>query len=390
MAGSSSDNTLGIAILGAAHMHAQSVAGYVRQRPGVELRWVWDWLPDRGQALADACEAQATSDLARVLEDPQVRAVMIFSETSRHDELIEAALAAGRHLYVDKPLAITAGRAWHLASCIADSGLLFSSGFVLRRRPHHLLLKRLVQEGALGRITRISHANGHTGALRGWFDHPHPQWFTDDRPAGGGGFLDEGTHSADLVMWVLGRQPVRVTAMVGNATGRYPDSEEFGQGLMAFDDGAIAHISGSWVDAAKAVTLEICGTQGAAVVMGDRELYLTTPHLEGADGRSPWRELPPGLPHPQAVFLDALMGDADASCVAVQDAAAAAAVMATMMQAASQRQWLDLPAMTTHLPSDRSTIMNEGRGMIHSGGGRQGVQPCEPVSGCARGVEAGR
>jgi predicted dehydrogenase len=337
---------IGIAILGAAHMHANGVWSYAQQRPGMRLHWVFDDQPARALALARECEAQPTSDLDQVLADPRVEAAMVFAPTDGHDALVDAVVAAGKHLYVEKPLAISATRAWRLASRIARSPRLFSSGFVLRRRASHQFLKQQIQAGAFGRITRIRHINGHNGALRGLFDEPARQWFTQPSHSGGGGFLDEGTHSCDMVMWLLGQRPRRVTAALGNVIGRYPGCEEFGQGLMVFDQGAIGVISGSWVDAGKAVTLEVCGTEGWAAILSDRDLYVSTPHLPGADGRAPWQMLPPGGPHPLAAFLDALQGEPGGELVSVHDAAAAAAVMATMTQAAAAQAWIDVPGPT--------------------------------------------
>ncbi len=344
---SSPAQTLGVAILGGAHPHAEAVPHYVQQCAGVAVRWVWDPMASRARALAQLADAPIADRLEVALDDPAVHAVLIFSETEHHDQLIEAALAAGKHLYVDKPLAVSAERAWRQAESIAVAPTLFSSGFVLRRRPHHLLLRQLIQQNAFGRITRMRCSNGHAGALKGLFDCAQRQWFTDRALSGGGGFLDEGTHAADLVMWLLGRRPQRVTAALASVTGRLPTCEEYGQGLMAFDDGVVAAITGSWVEPSKAVTLEISGTEGCAVVLADKQLYLTTPQVAGADGTAPWRDLPAGWPHPQAVFLDALRGVVSGERVTAEEAAAAAAVIATMMRAADAGCWLEVPAPAT-------------------------------------------
>lgn len=341
-----SSPTTGIAILGSAHMHAHSVPQYVAKLPAVHIEQVWDAMPSRAAKLADLCQAPIAPSVGEVLGNDRVKAVMIFSETSQHDELIDAALDAGKHVFVDKPLALTPARAWALASRIAGKGVVFSTGFVLRRRPHHLLVRELIGRGAFGSITRIRHANGHNGVIRELFDTPETRWFTQPEYSGGGGFLDEGVHSTDTLLWLMGQRPVRVTAVTGNVTGRHRQCEEFGQGVMVFENGAIGSVSGSWVDPAKTVTLEVCGTRGCAVVLADKELYLTTPDLPGADGKTPWKDLPRSLAHPQEMFLQALVDGNTQHLVSPQDAAAATAVMLTMMQAAANHQWLDVPYHT--------------------------------------------
>lgn len=338
----------GIAILGAAHMHAHSVPVYVSKIPGVRIHHVWDPMPRRAEKMAELAQAPIADTLQQVWDDDRVNAVMIFSETCHHDELVTAALEARRHVFVDKPLALTGARAWELSSLIRQKGVIFSTGFVLRRRAHHLYLKQLIQRGALGEITRIRHVNGNNGALRGAFDSPQTQWFTQPSSSGGGGFLDEGVHSADCILWLMNKRPVRVTAVTGNVTGRYPQCEEFGQGLMVFDNGAIGSISGSWVDTAKTASLEVSGTRGCAVVLADRDLYLTTPDLPGADGRSPWKDMPPGIGHPQELFLRALLDRNEQHLVSPEDAAAATAVIHSMMEAAASSQWMDMPLINSY------------------------------------------
>jgi predicted dehydrogenase len=304
---------------------------------------VYDHMPGRAAAFAGAMGANVAGDLKAVLADAAVKAVMIFAETDLHDQLIDAAIDAGKHVYVDKPLALTAKGAYRLAGRLERSGLIFSTGFVLRRRSHHMFLRQQIAAGAFGRITRIRHTNGNTGAISGHFHDEHLQWFTRADQAGGGGFLDEGTHSADMLLWLLGAKATRVTAVVSSALGCYPGCDEFGQGLIEFDNGAIGTISGSWVDPVKTVSMEVSGTEGAAWVVGDKHLFVQTPKLPGADGQTPWKDMPVGHAHPQQVFLEALQGKASGDLATPRQAADAAAVIATMMQAAKQGVWLNVP-----------------------------------------------
>ena len=71
--------------------------------------------------------------------------------------------------------------------------------------------------------------------------------------AGGGGFGDLGTHALDLMLWMMGA-PTSVTASIEVATGRYgPDCDEYGEGLLKFDGGAIGSLAAGWVDVAESI-----------------------------------------------------------------------------------------------------------------------------------------
>jgi len=90
------------------------------------------------------------------------------------------------------------------------------------------------------------------------------------------------------------------------------------------------------------VKVLISGTEGHACVINN-QLYLTSAKLQGADGATPWTDLPPALPHAFELFLDALNGK-EVPLVTPEEAALRSVVMGAMYQAAHQKQWLDLPA----------------------------------------------
>jgi|GEM_PF-665406 len=364
-----------IAVLGCAHPHVAGVESYLPKTcEPISVKHVYDRMVDRATHYAGRLNAQVQNDLEQILSDSDVRAVMIFSETDEHDALIDAAIDAGKHIYVDKPLALTAAGAWRLASRLGQTDRLFHTGFVLRRRSHYQFLKQQIAAGTFGQITRIRHTNGNRTALEGMFDRPHLQWFTQPARSGGGGLLDEGVHSIDMLLWLTGATPTSVTAMSGNLTDHDSDCETFGQALIQLDNGAIATVSGSWVDPVKAITLEISGTTGAAWVVADKTLYIQSELLEGADGQSPWTQLPPAGPHPQLVFLNALCDENSGELTTPAEAAQAASVAACMMQSVRERRSIDVPARkderTDMKPDIKDATNNPTRVVLHGCGGR--------------------
>ena len=129
-----------------------------------------------------------------------------------------------------------------------------------------------------------------------------------------------------------------MTADVDVATGRYGDCDEYGEGLLRFENGAIGSLAAGWVDVAHPVNLILSGTEGHAhVAVG--ALYFQSTHVEGADGTEPWTRLPEAWPHAFELFLDALTGK-DVPLVSPQEAAVRSAVMEALYQGARTKQWV--------------------------------------------------
>ena len=88
----------------------------------------------------------------------------------------------------------------------------------------------------------------------------------DPKVAGVGAFGDLGTHSLDILMWLLGDVKA-VSADIKVVTGRYGDCDEAGTSLMRFASGVTGTLTAGWVDIANPVTLMIAGTEGQALIV---------------------------------------------------------------------------------------------------------------------------
>lgn len=329
-----------VALVGGAHIHTPGFIDALNKREDVTTRYVWDHDADRAVRQAEALNA-AVADLARIWGDPDVAAVIICSETDRHAELVAAAADAGKHMFVEKPLGITAQESFQMAAAIEKAGLLFTTGYFNRGLPIHLFLRDQIARGAFGKITRVRGSNCHSGSLGGWFDTDY-RWMAEPKVAGVGAFGDLGTHLLDIMMWLVG--DVRtVTADIRDVTGRYPGCDETGEALMEFESGVIGTLAAGWVDVANPVSLLISGTEGHAAVI-NRELFFQSSHVEGADGKTPWTDLPAPLAPPLYQLLDAVQGGATDTLVTPAEAAARVAVMEAAYQAAEARAWRPVPS----------------------------------------------
>ncbi len=329
-----------LALVGCAHIHTPGFVKRLQARDDVTVTTVWDHEFARADKWANETGAQKVNDVRAIWSDDQIDGVIICSETDRHQPLVEAAAAAKKHLFVEKPLGIGPADALAMAAAIEKAGLLFQTGYFQRGNPIHLFLREQIQAGHFGKITRVRHSNCHAGSLGGWFDTDW-RWMADLGQAGVGGFGDLGTHSLDILMWLLG-DVARVTATVGVATGRYGDCDEYGEGLLEFSNGTVATLAAGWVDVAHPINVIVSGTEGHAYACNN-QLFFKSSHVEGADGETPWTALPEAWPHAFELFLDALVGKPNIPLVSPQEAAARNIVMAALYQGANAKEWVTIP-----------------------------------------------
>ena len=323
------------AFLGVAHIHTPGFINTINKRDDVQCKYVHDHQPERAQKCADQLGAQV-ADIEMILADAEVTSIVICSETRLHTELVERAAAAGKNLFVEKPLATTDEDATRMAAAIEKAGVVFQTGFFMRGDAANIFIKAEVEAGHLGTVTRMRYTNCHQGALGGWFDSEWA-WIADKNEAGGGGFADLGAHALDIVLWCL--EPtcgpvVKTAATLGNATGRYGDLsqiDEWGVGLVTFESGAVAVVEAGWVDPKYSAPIEVHGTQGQ-ILVHDGKVFYYSEHVEGADG-SEWTKLPEKAVNGFAAFWDKLAGE-DVPLVSVEQAAQESRVMASLYESA--------------------------------------------------------
>jgi predicted dehydrogenase len=332
-----SSKKLGVALVGVAHIHTPGFIKLLKTREDVTVKSVWDHDSSRAAKAATEAGARAVSDLHQIWSDPEITAIVVCSETNRHLDLVLAAARAGKHMFVEKPLGITARDSVTMAKAIEQAHLLFTTGYFMRADPKHIFLKEQVDKGHFGKITRVRGSNCHSGSLGGWFDTDY-RWMADPKIAGVGAFGDLGTHKLDILMWLLGDVD-SVTADVRSVTGRYENCDETGEALLRFKSGVIGTLAAGWVDVEDPVQLLISGTEGHAVVV-DNHLYYKSSKVPGSDSKDAYTRLPAAPRAPMHQFLDAVAGAKDQPLVTPREAAARVSVMEAAYHAARKRTWV--------------------------------------------------
>lgn len=208
---------------------------------GVTL-WVADLAPARlasavGQGIA---AVRAVADYREAL--PHVEAVDIVTSADSHREIAERCLAAGRHCFVEKPLAATAADGRALAAAAAAAGRVLQVGHVYRFHPVTAALRAALAEGRIGAVRYA------TGRIAG-FKRPRPD---------AGITLTDAIHHVDLFAYLLGRAPTRVSAVQHDYLGR------------GLDDMSVTIVSYGDVSAVIEASYFLPGTYRECVLVGER------------------------------------------------------------------------------------------------------------------------
>ena len=248
-------------VLSFAMYHANFWSRAVADSELATLVGIWDDSAGRGEAAAKEYGTAYWADLDALLG--ACDAVAITSETLNHVELAERAAARGCHILVEKPLATTMEGCDRIQAAVERAGVSFMQSFPKRFDPVNHELKRLVDEGELGRITLMRVRHGHLyGLMSGG---AHSGWPQDPVLSGGGSLLDEGVHGADFIRWMLG-EPDAVMATIAYPMGHRV--EDLGLAIFTYDNGPVCELASSNTFAAGDNSVEIFGTGGTAVLTG--------------------------------------------------------------------------------------------------------------------------
>jgi predicted dehydrogenase len=282
-------DTLGVAVVGFGWMgrvHTQAYARVRHHYPRLPLRpelvAVADEVPGRAEEAAEQFGfASAVRDWREVAADPRVRAVSVTAPNFLHREIGVAMAEAGKHLWIEKPVGLTAEDARAVADAVAAAGVRSAVGFNYRNAPAVETARELIASGEIGTVTHVR--------IRLFSDYAaHPQGaltWRYERERGGSGVLgDLASHGADLARFLLGditslvadtaifvperARPVGATAGHTLAAGGEPgrvENEDYVNCLLRFASGARGVLEACRVSVGEQNTygFEVHGTRGA-------------------------------------------------------------------------------------------------------------------------------
>lgn len=256
---------IGCGVIG--RKHATSIVALGRQ---AEFVLAVDELSDRGEKLAVDFDAQHTTSVAAALARDDVDAVAVCTPSGLHADIAVAALNAGKHVVVEKPLDVSDDAADRVAAAEQRSGKTITVISQHRFDAASQLVHQAIRHGRLGRITS-GVASIAWWRSQGYYDSGdwRGTWALD----GGGALMNQGIHTVDLLMWMLG-EPVEVFAWTDCVAHNGIEVEDIAVATVRFASGALAVIHATTA-AYPGLTarLQVHGDRGSAVIDNDQLAY---------------------------------------------------------------------------------------------------------------------
>ena len=226
-------NKIGVALVGAGNLARWVHLPILKKVAGADLRAMYSTSGVRGKSYAIRFGAQyCTSDFEEILRDPEIGAVVIVSRNQDHAPQALAALRAGKHIFVEKPMALTEQECRELAQAVRQTGKQLTVGFNRRFAPSYLALKKQIstRSGPAVLNCRIN-SPGISGKY----------WMAD--PSIGGAILGEACHFVDLMYWLLDSEPIAVSAFSLPTDKKAPIGENNLTCTFRFADGSIGNLT---------------------------------------------------------------------------------------------------------------------------------------------------
>ena len=336
---------LGVGIIGLGWVAGEHARAY-EANPDARVVAVAGRDRARTQARAEqlGLRARVYDDWTALLRDPEVEVVSICTPHPQHAEQGIAAAQAGKHVLVEKPIALTLDELRALRDAVRAAKVRAMCSFVLRWNPLLLEIDRVVRSGALGRLSlaRLDYWNRARRGLeqKDW-------WHT---VAGGGStLLHGGCHAADAMRWLVGAEAIEVQAL---GTSRHPafDYPPTIAALVRFADDTVGQLSACIEGALPyAFNVELIGEKGA---VRDARLILhqgdDSFREEELPGTRPDSRDVSHHPFPQEIgaLIRAVRDDTEPEAAGLEDAVRSHELCIAADRAAAEGRPVKLPLLT--------------------------------------------
>jgi len=250
--------TIRIGLIGAGRI-ARVHANAYKTVSGGSLVACADVVRSAAESLGQEYGMDVYPDYRELLDRPDVDGVILATPNGLHAEQMIAAARAGKHVFCQKPIALTLEDADRMIEVARETGIVFQTGFMLRFTPPIPRVYELIESGALGDIIAIR------GAVFGW--EPSSEWFYM-KDQGGGVILDTLIHFADLARW-LGGDVEQVYAdggayvLDGAKKHHSPDNASV---MLRHTNGAVTSLYVTWTSGYGNFFFEVYGSKGSVSV----------------------------------------------------------------------------------------------------------------------------
>ncbi len=229
-------DTVRIAMISFAHVHALGYAACVRAIPNAELVAITDDDSERGHRAAEQFGATFEPDLDTLLARDDIDAVIICSENEHHKRLTIAAAKAGKHVLCEKPLATTVEDAQAMIDACNQHRVKLQTAFPVRFNVATVALRDAVRSGKIGAPLAVNARNPGTCPM---------SWFVEPELAGGGAVIDHTVHVVDALRWIFDAEFTDVYAEIDTRIYDIP-ADDTGLLMLTMSNGVPVSLDTSW------------------------------------------------------------------------------------------------------------------------------------------------
>jgi predicted dehydrogenase len=214
------------------------------ESPDADVARICDRDPDRLREIGARCPgAEPTPDFADVLADPSIDAVVIATPVFSHANLVSRALRAGKHVFIEKPLAASSGEASQLADLAQECDRVLMCGHTFLHSPPVKLVKEILDEDGLGKLHYVSSSRVNLGPYR-----------SDVSVV-----FDLGPHDFSILHYWLGEVPVSISAIGRDVIS--PGVSDFAFVNAQYESGLVGHVELSWLAPSKLRRTVLVGSE---------------------------------------------------------------------------------------------------------------------------------
>ncbi|MHC5268285.1 Gfo/Idh/MocA family protein [Enterococcus sp. LJL98] len=297
------------ALVTAWHVHTEKYMEKARAK-GAECYYVWDFERKRGELAAKKYGGKFEADYQKILSDPLVEAVVIEAPTMMHKELLLLAARHKKHIFCEKPLALSLEDCLEIEAAVYENQVKFVLSLESLSHPIYQNIEKRIKDGAIGEVTSAYFRRSH-GAVT----HQHlPAYWFDKAQAGGGATLDLGCHGFTLLPFFCGK-PKQITCLMNEKFASGVDEQS--STVIEFESGVIATAQTSMIGTSLDNYLELVGTQGLIQVIGNEHeepiVLLQSNVIPGYEKKRsvPLAEIKRPCPYPIERFIDLVTASSD-------------------------------------------------------------------------------
>lgn len=275
-----------IGVIGGGNVGRIHVKDIINSIPEAELRYVADSYPDRYNAWAkeNGCP-QAIMDYKVILQDPEVKGILICAPAALHADLIMEAARAGKHVFCEKPLDYSVGKIKEAMQVAEECGIKLQVGYNRRFDHNHRAVYEMVEAGKIGEVRQIKITSRDP-------EPPPPEYFAAVGGSAGGMFLDTSIHDFDMARYLAGGAEVVEMYATGSAMINKEVATTGGvdttSAILKFDSGAMAIIDNCWQCAyGYDQRIEVFGSKGALYDNNDTSHNVVLANGEGQTADKP-------------------------------------------------------------------------------------------------------